>query len=434
MGILYHFLSTLNCVNRRPSLRIRPWENTMWLPPAERNLRSLKETAITQKSFFFGALQCALLREQWILARRIYNECKRGGFSSGRIISLYAPWKWPLSKWKDSILPFIARHQATLWTMSFYKFLASTFCSEATVLQLSQHPYHRVKSLASKDSGPLSIAANAFVITVWSNLLFYLADLTVGQVSLGMAQRKEYKWAVIRKDTETEEKCLQTWVKSSWKMLCQQSLRYWYSCFGSAIGSMVLPGWGTLAGVGLGEEWSNHQETPISPPPLLLKVFPRLQKYFATARSKQSSQEEFKVQANALLCGCCQANYFSSNFNHPTHIPISSKSCEHTICRSCVDLCQVAELLESGVSGIAFSEQLAPCPICNAPAAFSPQDLLVNKSLCNAIALLEQSRNPGSLSEPSSIEIDLGTLKKFRRLSYESSMSDDAHSLDTLSV
>eukprot|EP00526_Cylindrotheca_closterium_P009478 CAMPEP_0113604802 /NCGR_PEP_ID=MMETSP0017_2-20120614/1988_1 /TAXON_ID=2856 /ORGANISM="Cylindrotheca closterium" /LENGTH=429 /DNA_ID=CAMNT_0000513249 /DNA_START=77 /DNA_END=1366 /DNA_ORIENTATION=- /assembly_acc=CAM_ASM_000147 len=429
MGILDHFLSTLNSVNNgRPSHQIRPWENTMWLPPAERNLRSLEDSSIVQRSFFLGALQCALQRELWILARWIYIECSKKGRSSRRIISLCAPWKWSLSKWKESILPFMARHEATLSTMYFYKFLASTFCSEVVLLQLSQHPYHRVKSLRLRDSSLLSVAANAFVITAWSNLLYYLADLTVRQVSLGLHQRKEYQWAEVRKDTEAKEHCLQHWVKSSWEMLYQQSLRYWYSSLGSAMGSMVLPGWGTLAGIGLGEQWADHQDVP-SPPPLLLKVFPRLQKCFVKTRSKrQQGSLASSLQSNAVLCGCCQTNYFSSNPNHPTHVPISSKGCEHSICRSCVDLCQVAELLEAGATGIAFSEQLVACPICNAAGAFSPRNLLVNRGLCNAIALLERS---GGSSEPSSIVIDVRSVKRYGRLSRAaSSMSDDA----TLSV
>jgi len=427
MGILYHFLSTLDSVSGKPSPQIR-WENslpTTWLPQAERNLRQLQESSIVQRSFMVGAMKCAAQREVFIHFRRLFEEYKKEK-DSGCGFSLFARWKLTL-EWKESILPFMANHQATLWIMSFYKSLASTLFSEVEVLQLCQHPYYRAKSLALKDKSLLSVAADAFVMTAWSSLLFYLASLTVGQVSFSYAQWKEYKWASVRKDSTAKGKCLQSWFKSSWETAYQQSLRCWYASLGSALGSMVLPGWGTLIGTGLGEEWADHQDVP-SPPPALLSRFPQVEKYFAKS-SNSKTTDSGSLQANELLCGCCQVIYFSSNPYNRRSAPISSHACEHTICRSCVNMCHLAYLQSEGV---AFTEERLGCPICNADNAFSPNDHMVNQSLCNAIALLEKSREAEkswSDQDSSWIEIDIGAVKKFGRLSQlEVASPRDAHS------
>ena len=81
---------------------------------------------------------------------------------------------------------------------------------------------------------------------------------------------------------------------------------------------------------------------------------------------------------------------------------------------------------------VAFSEQLAACPICDLPSAFSPQESLVNQSLCQAISLLERKcRNNSSMDngEPSSmLEIDMDKVEKHRRLLATSMSNDDDNS------
>ena len=112
---------------------------------------------------------------------------------------------------------------------------------------------------------------------------------------------------LVEADTESNDFDKET----SWKSVYRQSLRLWYSSLGSAMGSVIWPGVGTLAGIGLGEKWADAQD--LSPPVPLLKAFPR---YFGSRKQRHGPLEKI-LKSTEMLCGCCQTNYFSSDPNHP---------------------------------------------------------------------------------------------------------------------
>lgn len=333
MGILYHFLSTLDSVGGgKPSPQIR-LENslpTVWLPRAERNLRQLQESSIVQRSFIAGSAKCALQREVWTHLRRLLEDCTNAKDGRGES-SLLACWKMTL-EWKESILPFMANHQATLWIMSFYESLASALLSEVEVLQLCQHPYYRAKSLAVEDESSFSVAASALVMAGWSSFLFYLASLTVRQVSFSYAKWKEYQWASVRGDSIAKGRCLQSWFKFSWETAYRQYLRCWYSSLGSALGSMVSPGWGTLIGIGLGEEWADHQDVPSPPTASSLSRLFRVQKHSAKSSDCDTSDRPGPLPRgeDERSDGCCQVIRFPSD-RPPLHPESSLTSSGGTI-------------------------------------------------------------------------------------------------------
>jgi hypothetical protein len=287
--------------------------------------------------------------------------------------------------------------------MSFYKAAASLFVSKVALYQLTQHPYHRARFLASRDSDRLSVGMKVLTMSLCSNLLFYFANLTVNQVSLYYTRRKAYKWALIRKDAAARERALRNWVLSSWELLYKQSTRYWCSALGAAVGSIIWPGWGTLFGTGIGDGWAEVQSTP-KPPSVLFALFPKLRPLF----SSKTGDQESTVDANELLCGCCQVNYFSADTNHPVRTPISSRVCEHSICKSCVDMCHLALLRRSKV----FIESLQ-CPMCNTYGAFQLHDPIINRALCDAIALIDKS---GYVVPSCDIEIDAATVENLGKL------------------
>jgi hypothetical protein len=304
--------------------------------------------------------------------------------------------------------------------MSFYKATASLFVSKEAIYKLTQHPYHRARFLASSDSDRLSVGMKVLTMSLWSNFLFYLANLTVNQISLYYTRRKAYNWALIRRDTAAKERSLRNWVLSSWDLLYKQSTRYWCCALGAAVGSTVWPGWGSLFGTGVGDGWAEAQSTP-KPPSVLFALFPKLQPFF----SSNTGDQESTVDANELLCGCCQVNYFSADANHPARTPISSRVCEHSICKSCVDMCHLALLKRSKV----FIESLR-CPLCNTPGAFRLHDPIINRSLCDAISLIEKS---GSIVPSCDIEIDAATVEKLGKLTRMGTSRSTTFSSDTIS-
>jgi len=88
-------------------------------------------------------------------------------------------------------------------------------------------------------------------------------------------------------------------------------------------------------------------------------------------------------EGDEFLCGCCQINTFSSNPASLDRAPLSSRSCGHTICRSCVSNCHVAQL--ERLEDMSGAGDWIKCPLCNTTRAFRVSEPLVNRNLCTAI-------------------------------------------------
>jgi hypothetical protein len=153
-----------------------------------------------------------------------------------------------------------------------------------------------------------------------------------------------------------------------------------YASLGGGLGSMVWSGWGTLFGLALGDACASLQlNSDVSPPKQLPGSMPRGE----DVNEKKSSFSLSELEEE-LFCGCCQIATFSSNVHCRKRAPISSRACDHTICRSCVEQCQMA--LMERTNGY---EEWIKCPLCNAANAFNCHNHLVNRSLCSAIAIFE---------------------------------------------
>jgi hypothetical protein len=114
----------------------------------------------------------------------------------------------------------------------------------------------------------------------------------------------------------------------------------------------------------------------MSPERLVDELSTLSRKYNALVRLVASgNRDEF-------LCGCCQTTTFSSNPTSLDRAPVSSRVCGHTICRSCVENCHVAQVERLNQ----FDNGWIKCPLCNAVRAFSVCYPIVNRSLCTAIA------------------------------------------------
>ena len=193
----------------------------------------------------------------------------------------------------------------------------------------------------------------------------------------------------------------------SYALWYSRARRWYYASLGGGLGAWLwgsffwksAPGLGVLLGTALGDGYAAIQPDPL--PPSFLLIHPK-------DALKGSSTTDLSVQKTTysrtgggslivrklppemiqeLTCSCCQIVTFSSDPNNPQRAPISSRSCDHTICRSCVSQCHLA-LVERRDS----NEEWIRCPLCNQERAFSSHDHLWNRSLCAAIALLEQQQ------------------------------------------
>ena len=155
--------------------------------------------------------------------------------------------------------------------------------------------------------------------------------------------------------------------------------RWCYSSVGGALGSVFWPGFGTLVGIGAGEGWAELQPDP-EPSWLMF--------------SSGEDDSDMKKAANEtgdenpeLTCGCCQVNTFSADPGHRERAPVSSRACDHTICRSCVHRSHSVAVEQSSTE-----DDWIRCPLCKSDRAFSPFHILVNRILCAAISALEKQR------------------------------------------
>lgn len=421
MGILFHFLGSMRLSPFRESVRGSLWQGwTTWLSRNRRLELELEQSRIKRTSFLVVPLSLCLYRELCFAARNVYRDYIVGkkdevlsGFHSSNVST---PWEWSI--WGDKIFPALFKYNATLLTMFLYKSAVAMFVSQITLHRLSQHPYERALVLGRVGSDRLSVAFQVLPMSLWSNALFFLSSSTVHEIMLFHSYRKEYQWSRARRDELAEERATRNWVKSSWEVLFRQTTGFLWSAVGASLGSVVLPGWGTLFGMGAGEEFSKSR--PVSEPPsFMLRLFPKLQHCFST----KQTEDEPSINANELLCGCCQVNYFSADANHPMRTPISSRACDHTICKSCVDMCHLASMKRSNI----FCDTIK-CPLCNEREAFCPYNPIINRSLCDAISLIEKS---GYIVKSCDIEIDAATVEKLGRLTRLGTSRSTYFSADT---
>ena len=317
-------------------------------------------------------------------------------------------------------MPSWMRYYSTISLVAFYEAMIRIFLSEELQLQLAQNPCRRAIVLSTVSSyedrmafDPLHIGAEVWAVAMWSNLLYFCAQATIGQLILYNAHRQrmsrrnrysiEFGGRGNDRDTEEGHKIL---VTASWKFQYSTTRRYLFSALGAGLGSMIWPGWGTLVGIGLGDTYGQVLPVPQIPQlsirtPLAwcsrvwnlvengTPVPPRNDEGSNAEPSPNREKRRNKIEYNeARLCGCCQIAAFSANPNHRDRAPVSSRVCDHSICRSCVTKCHLMHMERNNTF-----EEWIKCPLCNAACAFSSHDHLINRSLCEILAWIDDKSN-----------------------------------------
>jgi hypothetical protein len=324
-------------------------------------------------------------------------------------VSLFSmrPWQTYWLRLKERVLPSVMRHQATLGIFNFYRILLSLVVRKETYLKCTQNPHPR--ALARNETGcdRLELGLQMVGVCFASNLLFFLAECTVGQLQLLVVyyqrwlQRLDEELPTIldrhRSDEEFETVSV---------ALARETIhRYWYSSVGAGLGSILWPGMGTLMGVGLGDALAQQMTTPTTSPTDagggaassgLKRIWESAPMIFPTSftsprktkHDDDGADDGFEKTHDTLLCGCCQIATFSSHARDRT--PIASSACGHSICQSCVQKCHLV-LCER----TSHYEEWIKCPLCNAPKAFHAYNHVVNRSLCDVLQWVEDKMEKG---------------------------------------
>jgi hypothetical protein len=323
-----------------------------------------------------------------------YNETRRLVLPKMDWLSLSSWLEWQ-NYWKElkqRLLPFVLQYQATVSLMYFLQGFVSVFVSQETFYRLTQHPHHRALAVASRDSDRLSVGMEVWIVSLWANLLFFASSYCVSQIGLwyNYNQKTNPRANLGLSGNRHMVISMEAFVSSSWNLLYTRCRRYYYSSLGAGLASIFWPGWGTMLGIGLGDGWAELQKTDTDPftNTTLSSLLFRISKSSSSPDPDDSTPSSPSIlHDDELSCGCCQIVSFSSDPNSRDRAPISSRACDHTICKSCVQKCHLA-LMERTSN----YEEWIKCPLCNAQHAFSSHNHLVNRSLCAAIVMIEQQQ------------------------------------------
>lgn len=321
--------------------------------------------------------------------------------------SMTSPLAWKLYyiELKQRVLPPLLKCQATLFFAHGFQSLLARTCTKETMLRLNQHPPRRALAISERESDRLQVGVEVFVASIWANLLFFAANCAVGQIDAFYDfYRKQARSRSRQVQNNNEKQDIVILLRTTWNTIYMNSRRLFYSAVGAGLGSVFMPGWGTLLGMGVGDEWARrqpHLELPRQTVLVLRNAVGDLVTLLASIRLPRWPYQEYQGGMaddsevgeetpfhDDLICGCCQTTMFSSNPNSRDCAPVSSRACSHTICKSCVQKTHLAYMERTST----FDEWVK-CPLCNATRAFSSHDHLVNRSLCAAISAIEASQS-----------------------------------------
>eukprot|EP00934_Nitzschia_sp_Nitz4_P001978 Nitzschia sp. Nitz4//scaffold141_size107518//76724//78222//NITZ4_004289-RA/size107518-snap-gene-0.181-mRNA-1//1//CDS//3329536327//1978//frame0 len=306
-------------------------------------------------------------------------------------------WKLYWIEIRQRILPPTFQFFSTSVVLQGLLRFLKQISSKETMLHLTQHPPRRAMTIASRERSRVQTAIDVMIISMFANITFYTANYLVAQAAT------LYHYYVWRRRFQSrgashEKEFIDELTEDSWVIFSRSFHGYVFSCVGAGVGTIVWPGTGTMLGASLGEHMAFKHPPPQDSYGIFQYIFTgvhtlaeillrHVPSWNDSSNSKSSGKPTKEVQVrDELVCGCCQTTPFSSDPNHRERAPISSRSCDHTICKSCVQNCHLAYMERTG-----SYDTSVKCPLCNAPNAFSGRDLLVNRSLCAAIAAMEGS-------------------------------------------
>jgi hypothetical protein len=130
-------------------------------------------------------------------------------------------------------------------------------------------------AIAERESDRLQLGVDVFVASIWANVIFLMANYTVDQIGALYDYYHKQVLALSRQvqNLEQDEQDLVVLVNTSWNLMVVNTRRLLYSAAGASLGSMLMwPGWGTLLGLGMGDEWARNQTTSELPTPALTVI------------------------------------------------------------------------------------------------------------------------------------------------------------------
>ena len=147
--------------------------------------------------------------------------------------------------------------------MRLYEKVASLIVDKITLDALTLDTFKVSRRLTAKEENRVEIGKQMFHICGQANLIAFLADYSVHQVILGygyytyIRERQRKRQLKSQSDNKTDdngdEEEDNPIVKKSATLVLSRGLGLAFTAIGGGMGSMLLPGWGTLLGSNLGD-------------------------------------------------------------------------------------------------------------------------------------------------------------------------------------
>jgi hypothetical protein len=157
-----------------------------------------------------------------------------------------------------------AKYHAIVLVMRLYEHVASKYVDEVTLDRLTIDTFECAKRTAQAEERPGPLF-HSMLVTCWrANTISFLADYSVHQIILayGYYLYIQEKRKRIRERHEAASSDLQpsalalSFVHKSALLAFSRGVGLAFSSLGGAVGTLVWPGWGTLAGTNLGDSLS----------------------------------------------------------------------------------------------------------------------------------------------------------------------------------
>lgn len=163
----------------------------------------------------------------------------------------------------DAFLKF----HAIVLVMRLYEYVASKIVDKITLDALTIDTFKTAKRIDSNENDRSEVGKQMFSVCLSGNLIAFLADYSVHQLILGYgyyshirARRKRRQERIEKegssqdseRDGEEDEEGHPI-LKQSTSLMLSRSLGLVCTACGGAVGSMLMPGWGTLLGSNMGD-------------------------------------------------------------------------------------------------------------------------------------------------------------------------------------
>jgi len=172
-------------------------------------------------------------------------------------------WKLRWANFPHRVGVALAKYHSVILVMRFYEHIASKLVDQVTLDRLTIDTFASAKRSAEAGKEGVELARDVFQTGWRANLISYLADYTVHEfillfgywVYLEQTRRQREKLG----DNEDSNHGIHggsiglSILKNSILLSFSRGIGLFCSSFGGALGAMITPGWGSLAGANLGD-------------------------------------------------------------------------------------------------------------------------------------------------------------------------------------